>query len=284
MANVAYLGSMGSFSSLAALEMNDKDQNYIGYNTFLDVLDSVTKGESDIAILPVENTIAGTVSDSLDVLHKFPLSITAEHYLPVEQNLLVLNDTVKIEEITEIRSHQKAIEQCATFFREYLSPSINFVSDSDTVSSAIEVKERKDPSIAAISSNLAAEVHGLHVMHRSIQDKDENYTRFVKVVPEEKAYQKESDDKCSVVLDIPHRKGSLLNVFKILNDNGHNIMTANTRPIPERLWEYLFYIDFISEEGNDNIYRAIDDLKRFTNECHVLGIYANKSPMSWVKS
>lgn len=282
MSRTAYLGSMGSFSSLAAVEMSGNDAEFVGLKNFGEVLESVSDGECDTAVLPVENTIAGSVSDSLDVLHRYPLLITAEHYLPVEQNLLVVDETVCIDQIAEVRSHQKALEQCTSFLLREMSPDIQLVADSDTVQSAIEVKQQANPSVAAIASGLAADVHGLHVVRSGIQDVTENYTRFVRVEPEGEYVRDEQADKCSLVLDIPHRKGSLLTIFQVLCDFEHNVMTASTRPIPDRLWEYFFFIDFVSEGGEENIDLAISALRSYTNECHVLGIYPNKSPMSWL--
>lgn len=283
MASIAYLGPEGSFSSFAAMEVAEPGDVICGYDKFYKIFESVAAHETDSAIVPIENTIKGMINDNLDLIRNYPLSITAEHYLPVEQSLVVLNEEVKIENIRTILSYDHALDQCREFFRRHVE--ISFVEEivASTGAAAREVMERDDPSVAAIASTRAAPLFGLTVLEQGVQDVKNSFTRFVKVEPtNDDTLLPPEANKCSVLLDLPHRPGALLNTIKILTEHEHNIMTVMTRPIPNRLWEYLFYVDFISENGHDNIELSVAALKRFCNDCRVLGIYENKSPMPWL--
>lgn len=151
---------------------------------------------------------------------------------------------------------------------------------SDTVKGVQEVAELNDPTIAAIAHAYTAELYGLHIAASSIQDTENNCTRFIKIEPKSGTEVPNSADKCSVALDLPHQKGSLLRAISIINEYEHNIMTATSRPMPNRPWEYVFYIDFISGNGQENIQKAISELEQFCNKCWVLGVYENKSPVT----
>lgn len=172
MKTVVYQGIEGSFSHITAKRVFGISAALKGLPTFREVYEAVEKGEADMGLLPIENTLAGTITETIDLISQGDLQIVGETRTLVEHSLLALASA----NIRKVLSHPKALAQCTRLFKE--NPSWEAVPHYDTAGAAADVAKLGDPTIAAIANRAAAEIYGLNVMKEGIQDHDENYTRF----------------------------------------------------------------------------------------------------------
>jgi prephenate dehydratase len=277
--SVAYRGIPGSFSYQVARKLfPDQAQSFSGRDSFLKVIEAVVEGACEYAVLPVENSLAGTVHEVYDLLLKFDLTIVGEHYHKIGHQLLALPAATKgserVREITRVISHPMALAQCERFFAEHRW--IEREAKGDTAGAAYAVACSGDTTLAAIASAEAGELYGLEVVLASVEDNPQNYTRFILVTTPARAPRTllgDAELRCSVILSLPHRVGSLASILTELATCGANLSKIESRPIPGQVFEYYFYIDF---EGQDEaITRTIASLKTLVPFLRVLGIYSD---------
>lgn len=269
MKKVGYQGTNGTYSEIAALKFFEGEEiERIGYRNFVDIVNDVSVGKLDYAVLPVENTTTGVISRSYDLFKDNNIYAIGEIDIPIKEDLIVIPGT-KIEEIKEVYSHPEALSQCQSFFDTH--PQIKAIPFQDTAKSVEFVKNSNDKSKAALGSWLAREYYGLESLESEIQDSDVNMTRFL-IVTKDAVVNKEAN-KISMVLVLKHRPGSLYNLLGILSKSGINILKLESRPIRGKVFEYMFYIDF---EGNVNDRKMKEVLKEIELHCaesKVLGNY-----------
>jgi prephenate dehydratase len=272
MNKIAYLGIPGSYSHSAALAFFKDSKDFVGVASFKDIFEAIKSGSVDAGVLPIENTLAGSIYENYDLLDHNDLHVIGEYSLRIEHCLLghgSTSDRQDLKHIKTVYSHPKALEQCENFFVEH--PWIGKVSYSDTAHAARFVKESDDTTVAAIASAQAANLYGLTVIKSSLEDDLHNYTRFLAIATQ--ADDSKDADKCSLIVQIPHILGSLYKTLGVLESNGCNLMKIESRPLRGKAFEYIFYFDFRYDYHKHYISKILGELKSIGAVIKVLGIY-----------
>ena len=252
---VAYQGVKGAFSYLTAKRLFGASCQLKGYPTFKETFESVEKGESEVALLPIENSLAGTIYETIDLLSEGHLHIIGETTTAVDLSLLAPPGAT-LSTILRVFSHEKALMQCSHFFKNH--PKIEAVSYYNTAGAAADVAKEKDITTAAIAHEDVAKIYGLETILKGIQDHKENYTRFLLLSQTPSTGQRKA-----LLLKLPHRKGSLAEVLTLLATEGANLTYIVSRPIMGRPFEYLFYVELetITELSFEALGEKTDSLK-----------------------
>lgn len=270
---VAYQGVEGSFSHLAAQRRYGERKGGVllsGHETFREAAQAVRDGAADLALLPIENTTAGSVNETYDLLAEGALTITAEVVSHIEHCLLALPG-VTLEELRTVCSHSQALAQCDVFLRGV--PWIHARAEFDTAGSARKVRESKDRTLGAIASESAARVYGLEVLRTGIQSQAGNYTRFFEVAREATPCPPSATCKTSLLLSLAHRPGALGEVLTRFGARGVNLTKIESRPITGMPWQYRFYLDLDGHAASEPVAAALEEIRPFTSELRVLGTY-----------
>jgi chorismate mutase/prephenate dehydratase len=270
---VAFQGTEGAYGHQAALQHFAVAQRPIGfkaYPTFRAMLEAVIEGHVDRAMLPIENTTAGSVYESYDLLLRFNLSLVGEEIVDVRHCLLGVAD-VPLESLRRIHSHPQALSQCSEFLAGL--PQCEGVSAANTALAAQHVKALNDPSEAAIASEEAGSHFGLHVLKRDIANQPVNYTRFVVVSATPVECDPRIAAKVSMVLSTRHEHGALVRCLNVIADEGLNVTKLESRPRPGTPWEYVFYVDVEGHESSPRMQAALAGLAARTVFLKVLGCY-----------
>jgi chorismate mutase/prephenate dehydratase len=270
---VAFQGAEGAYSHLAARKyFGDREgaMEFCGFQTFVRALREAESGAAGYAFLPIENTTAGSINETYDLLRHTDLKIVGEEILEVRHCLLALPGASLLG-ITRVVSHPQALAQCSHFLTEL--SGVTAVPFIDTAEAARHVKETGDPALAAIASEEAGQHHGLEVLRRDIADQEENWTRFVVVSTVAITPDPRIPTKTSLVFSTPHRHGALAHCLNLLDAHGLNLTKLESRPVPRHPWEYLFYVDFEGAETEDAATRAIAALSAECPYLKVLGSY-----------
>lgn len=274
MTAIAYLGPPGTFTEEALLSLDEaRGADLVPLSTVTDVVHAVERGEADAGLIPIENSIEGSVNVTLDALafDSHGIVIQREVVRPIRHALLA-RDGVILEEVRAVVSHPHATAQCRAFLSARL-PDAEVRAANSTAEAAQIVAERGpiDPW-AAIGTPLAAELYGLRVLEPDIEDRRENKTRFVLVGRTETPPT--ADDKTSVVCFIEKdRPGSLLAILHEFSDRQINLTKLESRPTKERLGEYCFFIDMEGHAAEPPVRYALESLRTKILELKVLGSY-----------
>jgi prephenate dehydratase len=272
---VAFQGEPGAFSEAAAIQLLGDGITTVPRATFDSAFSAIGEGAADALLVPVENSLAGSVVRVFDLLMESHLSIVAETILPIEMQLIVLPGA-SLADIRSVASHPMALAQCERFFAAH--PHWKRVPAEDTAGSVREVLARGDKSFAAIAGRRAAEHYHGAILAESIQDNAENFTRFVLLLPERDAAAWISPEarKISLAVRLAHRPGALLASLEPFAKYGVNLLKIESRPIHGRPWEYQFFIDL---EAGDvaRLDQALAEVRSATSELRVLGRYVAAS-------
>lgn len=276
MNSIAYLGIPGSFTHTAAKQLFDGDE-LIGKKSFLEIFTSVTDGEAQHGVIPIENTLAGSIYENYDLLDECNLFITGETYVKIDHCLLVPKDSLAaktgdISKIKRVYSHPKALEQCSVFLNQY--PKMERMAYSDSATAAKYVAGFQADSIASISARVNAKTYGLKLLKADIQDEGINYTRFL-VISREATKPRSRKYKCTIDIRLKHVAGSLSSVFSYLSNNNCNVMKIESRPIHDHPFEYTFYIDFSYDNTNADITNVIEGIRPLAQQLKLLGVYTD---------
>jgi prephenate dehydratase len=289
---IAYYGAPGSFSYLAMLKYFEGNQyQKLSLTTFEDIFEFVCNKKVDYGVVPLENSLAGTVYQNYDLMFEKEVKIVGEYYLPITLCLLT-NDTkdilpeeldIRLNDVKVVYTHWKAFEQCKVFFNSH--PWIKPELVQDTSNSALKVAEANSINVAAIASEEASQIYNLNILKKGIQDSTSNITRFVVIrsrfasvnakveeVVNVSYTQKEIDSgiKCSLCVHISHEPGSLYRVLEVLYQDQANLTKIESRPLRSSMFSYLFYLDFIlGTRGLD----ILNDLEKITEKIRLLGCY-----------
>lgn len=270
---VAYQGTEGAYSHLAAqrhFSARPEEVRFVGYDSFKGILEAVRDGEAHYAVLPIENTTAGSINEAYDLLARMDLSLVGEEIQPVEHCLLAL-EPVPLSRIRRVFSHPQALAQCHDFLSTLRDCHVE--AFTDTAMAARKIRDEQDMSQAAIASGFAAELYGLHVLKRGIANQRENFTRMVIVAAEQVTYDLRIACKTSLVLVTRHEKGALVSCMNVLASHGLNLTKLESRPRPHAPWEYLFYIDLEGNVADPNVAEALKALASMSSFLKVLGSY-----------
>lgn len=275
---VGHLGVPGSYSHTAAARYYPTAP-LLGYESFDDIFDALKKGKIVAGVLPIENTLAGSIYENYDLIEKNNIPIIGEIHLHIVHSLVVapanydrfLKDP---KQLKTVYSHPKAIEQC----RSVLStmPWVKTQSYSDTAGAAKYVSEHPDEPCAAISSAEVEKLYNLKILRTHIESDVQNFTRFV-IVGQDEAPRKDRINKCSILMYLSHEPGSLYRALGCLADNNCNVMKIESRPLVGRPFEYIFYFDFIYHAESHDIDQITKSLKKEATKVKVLGLYEASS-------
>lgn len=267
---LGYLGPQGTFSQQAALEWAADKEEIKEYPTIASAIRAVDKGEIEHCIVPIENSLNGSVTATLDTLaFDSDVYITGEHIIKVMQNLVIKNG-VKKEDIKVIMSHPQALGQCSKLLeREFAQAEIKATSSTAAAAKAVS---DSDGSVAAITPLSAAELYDLEVLYSECNDDINNFTRFV-VIEKNKSMLVTDRDKSSIVFSVAHEPGSLYNTIGLLGNDKINMLKIESRPMKGELGRYVFFIDIEGNIDDAKIYFVLDKIKNNSLFYKFLGSY-----------
>ncbi|MBF0453521.1 MAG: prephenate dehydratase [Magnetococcales bacterium] len=265
---VAFQGMRGAYSEQACREKMPT-WDFLPCSTFEDVFTQVESGRVALGMVPVENSMAGVVSDSYDLLAIHNLRIVGEHYLQVHHCLLG-NSGATLDRIGAVYSHPQALAQCHSFIR---SQGWDRCSVYDTAGAAADLKNRGFLEEAAIASELCAELYGLTILKRDIQDSAKNTTRFLVISKKDAPHQEDLPHKTSLLFEVRNIPASLYKCLGGFATNGVNLTRLESRPVPGKSWSYHFYLDFQGHPNHPPCQLALEELAFFTNSLKMLGCY-----------
>ncbi|MDO4633025.1 MAG: prephenate dehydratase domain-containing protein [Eubacteriales bacterium] len=266
-ARVVFQGVEGAYSQAAMKAYFGDEVNSFHVDKWRDALEAIMDGMADFAVLPIENSTAGFVSEIYDLLMKYDDYIVGEQVIRIEHRLLGLPGA-KLSDIKKVYSHEQGLMQCEAYLNEHRS--WEQISVENTAVAAARVSKSQDPTQAAIASALAGEIFGLETLEKDICANAANSTRFI-IVTNQRVFRKDAK-KISLCFETPHRSGSLYQILSHLIYNNLSMTKIESRPIPERNWEYRFFVDI---EGNLNDSAVKNALRGITNDALNLKILGN---------
>lgn len=265
---VACQGVEGAYSQIAC-EKIFKSPFIMYFKNFEGVFNAIDKGLCQYGILPIENSTAGSVKKVYDLMISHNFSIIRSFRLKIDHNLLALPGT-KVENIREIYSHEQAINQCGEFLHKLTGVQIIPVENTAVAAEMVAKSGRND--VAAISSRSCTELYGLKTLAASIQDKDNNYTRFICISKNMEIYP--GSDKTSIMMVLNHRPGALYRVMARLYTLGINVTKLESRPLPDRDFEFMFYFDLDTSIYSEEFVQMMCELDDLCEEFKYLGSYS----------
>ena len=271
---VGFQGVEGAFSHAAARRHyagRDGELELRGYEAFRPMLEAVRDGILDEAVLPVENTTAGSINESYDLLAELDLQVVGEVIQPVVHCLIGLDADLPLGHLERIVSHPVALAQCRTFLAGL--PGCRVEAFRDTAESVAKIASDGDPRQAAIASEEAARLRGLPVLARAIQDQRENYTRMMVVARDARSPDPRVPAKVSLIFATRHEQGALARAIAVLAAAELNLTKLESRPRPGSPWEYRFYLDFQGHLGTPEVSLALEAFATETSFLRVLGCY-----------
>ena len=264
---VVFQGAEGAYSQAAMIEYFGEKINCFNVDTFRDAMLAIDEGSADFAVLPIENSTAGIISEVYDLLVEFENYIVGEQIITIEHCLLASEGT-KIEDINTVYSHPQSFMQSSEYLRE---AGWKQISMKNNAFAAQKVANEKNMTQAAIASEYAAKVYGLQVLKKGINDLKDNSTRFI-IVTNQKVFLPEAN-KISLCFEINHESGALYHALSHLIYNGLNMTKIESRPLTGRNWEYRFFLDFEGNMQDSAVKNALRGLREETRNMKVLGNY-----------
>ena len=265
---VACQGVEGAYSQIAC-EKIFKNPFIFYFKTFEAVFDAIEQGMCPYGILPIENSTAGSVNKVYDLMIQHNFSIVRTFRLKVDHNLLV-NPGTRLEDIKEIYSHEQAISQCGDFLQGL--PGVNIIPVGNTALASEMVSKSGRKDVAALSSRACAELYGLECLASNVQDKGNNRTRFICISKNLEIYP--GADKTSIMMILNHKPGALYKVLARLYTLGINVTKLESRPIPDREFEFMFYFDLETSIYSEEYIQLMCELDELCEEFKYLGSYS----------
>jgi prephenate dehydratase/chorismate mutase/prephenate dehydratase len=274
---VAFQGELGAFSEEAVRNFFGEKAEPVPCREFRDVGQAVSSGSVDYGALPVENTLAGGVGASYDVLAREPLEVVGEVVVAIHHCVLGVPGAT-IEGLTRVLSHPVALAQAQRFFETH--QGIQAMAVYDTAGAAREVQHLRDPATAALASRHAAKRYGLTILAENVEDRPDNQTRFLVVAPSGKSYPgpaKRDDWKTTILMETANQPGALVHALQCFATRGINLSKLESRPA-DQPWTYRFFLEFDMEPGAKKVREAFDDLAKHSTSVRVLGSYPKAAP------
>ncbi len=265
---VVFQGVEGAYSQAAMEQFFGQDVRSFHVESWRDAMEAISEGTADYAVLPIENSTAGIVSDIYDLLVEFDNYIVGEQVIRIEHALLGTKDAA-IDQIKTVYSHPQGLMQSAEFLHTH--PEWALKELENTAVAAKKVLEDADPSQAAIAGKQNAQIYGLKVLKCPVNQNTQNFTRFI-VVTNQKLYCRNAR-KVSICFELPHESGSLYNILSHFIYNGLNMSKIESRPIPDRNWEYRFFVDFVGNLADDGVKNAVRGIAEEALNLRILGNY-----------
>ncbi len=267
-ARVVFQGAEGAYSQAAMHRYFGEEIDSFHVNTFRDAMIAIDEGSADFAVLPIENSTAGIVSEIYDLLVEFENYIVGEQIIKIEHCLMALPGT-GLSDIRTVYSHPQSLMQSARYLSAH--PSWQQISMQNNAFAAKKVAGDKDGTAAAIASEYAAKLYGLHVLEKGVNHSSSNSTRFI-IVTNQKIFRKDAK-KVSICFEVPHESGSLYHMLSHFIYNNLNMNKIESRPIEDRNWEYRFFIDFDGNLSDSSVKNALRGLREEARNMKILGNY-----------
>jgi len=278
-ARVAFQGERGAFSEEAAVKLLGEEITLVPRPTFEAAFNAIADRAADYILAPIENSLAGSVHRSFDLLVDSPLNILAEVIIPIAHNLIAAPGA-KFEEIAVVESHPVALAQCEQFFSAY--PRLKRIATEDTAGSVRDVVASGDRSRGAIAGRRAAGIYGGAILREHLEDNRENYTRFLLL--SDSAASFDDADKLSLVFQLDHRPRALYNALEPFARRNLNLMKIESRPVHGRPWQYRFYLDLQASRRDPEVAAALRELESLVVELRILGSYVSAPRSDSTKS
>ena len=267
-ARVACQGVEGAYSQIAASKMF-KIPSILYFSSFDGVFAAIESGMCEYGVLPIENSTAGSVKRVYDLMVDHNLYVVRSMRVKIDHHLLAKPGT-KISDIKEIFSHEQAIDQCAAFLRTFKDVKVTVCPNTAVAARMVAESDRRD--VAALSARACAELYELESLADSVQDKSNNYTRFICVAKNPQIYP--GADRTSIMLVTAHKPGALYNILARINALGLNLLKLESRPLPEREFEFMFYFDIEASAYSPELLELISELESGSEDFKYLGTYA----------
>lgn len=270
---IAIQGELGAFSQQAVEQLLGSNCEVVPYARFEEAFQGLHRHKVDAAVIPIENTLAGSVHENYDHLLRFKVRIAAETNVRIVHNLIAAPG-VRFQDIRRVYSHPVALNQCLHFFSRHRK--LERVPYYDTAGSVKMVMSENLRDAAAIASSVAASIYGARILRRSIEDDRRNYTRFFLLYPDRKGWRSNSTQKqwkTSVVFTTRNVPGALFRAISAFALRDLNLTKIESRPLHGKPWEYLFYLDFAGREDEDRVQNALRNLGEVADFLRVLGSY-----------
>jgi prephenate dehydratase len=265
---VAYQGERGAYSEAAAAEYFGPEAELLAQSSFEEVFRAVERGNCQAGLIPIENSLAGSIHVNYDLLLQHGLAVTGEYHLPVH-HCLIAHPGVSVDQIQKVISHPQALAQCARYLHTLSGVTTEPVYD--TAGSVKLLRLSGERNVAAIASRRAADLYGMQVLAQGIEDHPENYTRFLAIAPE--PISSGPDGKTSIVFSLQNQPGALFKALSVFALRDIDLTKIESRPLVGKPWEYLFYIDFAGSKEEPATIRALSHLEEFASMLRVLGSY-----------
>lgn len=265
---VAYQGIAGANSETALIKIFGNSCKSVNTMTFAEVLDAVEKGDADYGILPLENSSTGSISDVYDLLESREFYIVGEVDIPIEHCLVGLQSS-DIRDVRTVYSHEQGYLQCKDFFKNY--PKIEFQAYYNTALAAKLIAGSGDNSKAAIADKRTADIYGLKILAENISSSHNNITRFAAIA--KRGVLNEKCNKISILFFLPNESGSLNHILSEFADNGLNLVKIESRPIHDKNFEYMFFVDFEGNLLDEKVRGIMNTIAENTSSLKLLGNY-----------
>lgn len=266
--SAAFIGEYGAYSHKACIGYFGDDIKPVPHKTFKDIFDSVQTGACQYGVIPLENSLSGSIHENYDLLQEYNLKIVGEVTIRVKHSLIA-HPAASLKEIKTIMGPPPAFSQCKNYLDQY--PDIELVPVKATSSAVSRVKELNDPSCAAIASSMAADIFKMRILASSIEDNPRNYTRFAVIAAKEKGNRKVT--KSSIIFSTGNKPGALFEVMKIFSDHHINMVKLESRPMLGKPWEYMFYADIETDIEHADSKMMKELLMEKAENLRILGRY-----------
>ena len=265
MTKVSFQGERGAYSEAAAMSFFDEGIETVPLPTFTDVLEHTTNDKTEYSVVPVENSIEGSVGESYDLLYSTSLNAVGEIYHKIEHCLIGKGS---LDQVDTVYSHPQALGQCRKFIQQN---NMKTVPSYDTAGSVKIIKEIDKENVACIASKNASKINQVSIIKEGIADNPNNYTRFL--ILSKKQGKKTHKDKTSIIFSIKHEPGALFRIIEKFNEYEVNLTKIESRPKKDITWEYNFYVDFEGNAEDAKISEMINKIKENTLFLKILGSY-----------
>ncbi len=266
---VAFQGERGAFSEEAAVKLLSSEVSLVPLPTFEAAFGAIVQGKADYVLAPIENSLAGPVQRTLDLLVESALTIVGEVIIRVEHNLIGPPGST-FEGVKVVESHPVALAQCEGYFSS--RPALKRIATDDTAGSVREIVQAGDHKRAAVGSKRAAQIYGGQILCEHLEDDPENYTRFVLLAPATQS-SAEKADKISLVFRLAHVPGALFYALEPFARRKINLMKVESRPVRGLPWQYRFYLDLQASTSDVEVKAALGELEKLAVDVRILGSY-----------
>jgi len=281
--SIAIQGERGSFSEAAARKLLGAQVALLPCRTFDDVFEAVAAGAASAAVVPIENSLAGSVLRTYELLATAGVVIIGETLLPISLNVIA-RPGIRLADVKRLLSHPVALAQCHQFLAD--RPNLEAVAAYDTAGSVKLVMEGNDPTEAAIAGVMAAELYGGEILAHDIQDHKENFTRFLLITASDSSRSRARSAhatplKTTLMFRTPNQPGALFRALAAFALRDINLTKLESRPIAGRPWEYMFYVDIGGDSAERNVANALNHLREMCETVVLLGSYPAASETSY---